>query len=298
MSRLSFLAFGVFTRRAVAETFEMDVSFSARSAFAKNKFLTVARKIDNGTRSLGDFSVVCWPHDCSDRNFDDFVERGAAVHFFAHPVPAAFRFDERLVEKIRKIVGVTICEKNHITAATAIAAVRTALRDKFLPPKADAAAAAGPCLGKNFDSIDKHFLNNPRVARVELLMFQSLSLIAFLTFAGLCCAQISPSPEPSSAGTGIEGVITVSPSHPGPVRPGMTSTAPLANAPFTVSNQTGTVAEFMTDDQGRFQLTVAPGHYSVTRRNQGKIGRCGPFEVDVTNGQMTKIEWRCDSGMR
>ena len=192
----------------------------------------------------------------------------------------------------------TIGEKNHITAAAAIAAVRTAPRDEFLPPKADAAAAAAPRLGKHFDSIDKHFLNNRPVARVELLMFQSLSLVAFLTFAGLCCAQTSPSPEPSSAGTGIQGVITVSPSHPGPVRPGITSTAPLANAPFTVSNQNGTVADFMTDDQGRFQLTVAPGHYTVTRKNQGKIGRCGPFDVDVANGQMTKVEWRCDSGMR
>jgi hypothetical protein len=191
-----------------------------------------------------------------------------------------------------------IGSQDHVPAAAAVAAVRTAFRDKLLATKANATAAATSCLGKNFDSIDKHFLNNPRVGRVELFMFQSLSLIVFLTFAGLCCAQTSSSPEPSSTGTGIEGVITMSPSHPGPVRPGMTSTAPLANVPFTVDNQTGTVAEFMTDDQGRFRLTVAPGHYTVTRRNQGKIGRCGPFDVDVTNGQMTKVEWRCDSGMR
>src|SRR5262245_50620612 len=209
MSRFAFLAVGVFARRAVAGAFEMDVSFPAVAALAQNKFLAVVRKIDNGVGSFGNFSIVCWPHDCSDRNFDDFVERGATVHFLAHPVSAAFRFDERLVKKIRKIVGVTIREKNHITAATAIAAVRTALRNKFLPPKADAAAAAAPCLGKNLDSINKHFLNNRPVARVELLMLQSLSLVAFLTFAGLCCAQTSTSPEPSSAGTGIEGVITV-----------------------------------------------------------------------------------------
>jgi hypothetical protein len=41
-----------------------------------------------------------------------------------------------------------------------------------------------------------------------------------------------------------------------------------------------------------------PGHYSVARKGQGKIGRCGPFDIDVMNGQITKVEWRCDSGMR
>jgi hypothetical protein len=78
----------------------------------------------------------------------------------------------------------------------------------------------------------------------------------------------------------------------------MTDSAPFKNVLFVVSNQTQTVSEFMTDDQGRFKLTLAPGHYSVTRKGQGKIGRCGPFDVDVMNGQITKVEWRCDSGMR
>lgn len=78
----------------------------------------------------------------------------------------------------------------------------------------------------------------------------------------------------------------------------MASSAPLKNVPFVVSNQTQTVAEFMTDDQGRFRLTLAPGHYTVSRTDQSKIGRCGPFDVDVANGQLTKVEWHCDSGMR
>ena len=128
------------------------------------------------------------------------------------------------------------------------------------------------------------------------MLIQRLSLIGFLTFAGLCCAQTSPAPNPGE--TGIAGVITMAPAHPGPVRPGMTSSAPLKNVPFVVSNQTQTVAEFMTDDQGGFKLTLAPGHYTVTRKDQPKIGRCGPFDLDVVNGQLTKVEWRCDSGMR
>ena len=99
--------------------------------------------------------------------------------------------------------------------------------------------------------------------------------------------------------SGIEGVITVSPSHGGAVRVGEQSSKPLANVPFVVANEKGPVAEFTTDDQGRFKVALALGHYSVERKGgQHKIGRYGPFDVDVNAGQVTKVEWRCDSGMR
>jgi len=131
------------------------------------------------------------------------------------------------------------------------------------------------------------------------MQLQRLSLIGFLTFAGFCYAQTSPTPMPEVADTGIEGVITVSPTHPGPVRPGMISSKPLANATFVVGNDGGAVAEFTTDAQGRFKVSLAPGHYTVTKKDGQKgIGRYGPFDVDVTAGQMTKVEWQCDTGMR
>jgi hypothetical protein len=99
--------------------------------------------------------------------------------------------------------------------------------------------------------------------------------------------------------TGIEGVIIISPSHGGAVRPGMASSKPLANTTFVVSNAANAVAEFTTDDQGRFKIALVSGRYSVARKGgQHKIGRYGPFDVDVTAGQMTKVEWRCDTGMR
>ena len=104
---------------------------------------------------------------------------------------------------------------------------------------------------------------------------------------------------PAAAETGIEGVITLSPAHPGPVRPGMISSTPLTNATFVVGNESGAVAEFTTDTQGRFKVSLAPGHYTVTKKDQQKgIGRYGPFDVDVAAGQITKVEWQCDTGMR
>ena len=31
---------------------------------------------------------------------------------------------------------------------------------------------------------------------------------------------------------------------------------------------------------------------------KGGIGHYGPFEVDVVADRMTKVEWRCDTGVR
>jgi hypothetical protein len=117
-------------------------------------------------------------------------------------------------------------------------------------------------------------------------------------FAGFCSSQTSPTPTPES-GTGIEGVITLSPTHPGPVRPGMISSKPLANATFVAANEKGTATEFTTDSEGHFRISLAPGHYTVSLKDKkGGIGRYGPFDVDVPAGQMTKVEWQCDTGMR
>jgi hypothetical protein len=99
--------------------------------------------------------------------------------------------------------------------------------------------------------------------------------------------------------TGIEGSIAVGPVHGGPSRIGVSDSRPLANVAFDVENQTGIAASFTTDDQGRFHLSLRPGHYTVSlKQRKGGIGHYGPFEVDVTSGQMTKVQWRCDSGMR
>jgi hypothetical protein len=125
-----------------------------------------------------------------------------------------------------------------------------------------------------------------------------LSVVSFLSVAGFCYAQTSPTPMPKVE-TGIEGTITISPTHGGPVRVGEESSRKLADITFVVTNDAGTVSEFTTDGQGQFKVLLAPGHYTVARKGWQKgIGRYGPFEVDVATAQITKVEWRCDSGMR
>lgn len=101
------------------------------------------------------------------------------------------------------------------------------------------------------------------------------------------------------AGAGLEGVITIGPIHGGPIKVGVPSTKPLANTAFVVEGEKGAVASFTTDNDGHFQISLQPGHYSVSMKGEkSRFRRGGPFHVDVTEGKTTKVEWNCDTGMR
>ena len=106
--------------------------------------------------------------------------------------------------------------------------------------------------------------------------------------------------EAGRGSTGIEGVVTVSPIRPGPTRKESESpnVAPLPSAVFSVANEKGTVTSFTTDGEGRFRVSLSPGHYVVSLAENRFPRPCGPFEIDIESGKMTKVEWHCDSGMR
>jgi hypothetical protein len=106
--------------------------------------------------------------------------------------------------------------------------------------------------------------------------------------------------ESKPGDTGITGVIMVSPNRPGPLRKGSESAnaAPLPNATFRIRSDQGIATTFTTDSQGRFRVSLKPGHYSVSLAENRFPKPCGPFEIDIEQGKMTEVEWRCDSGMR
>ena len=129
------------------------------------------------------------------------------------------------------------------------------------------------------------------IARKKVPLFLALLLI----YGSVSFGQIEP-----DRGTGIEGVITVSPTRPGPIRAGsdIPNAAPLPNALFSVENEKGKVTSFTTDGQGRFRVSLKPGHYVIALAEHRFPRPCGPFEIDVESAKMTKVEWRCDTGMR
>jgi hypothetical protein len=99
-------------------------------------------------------------------------------------------------------------------------------------------------------------------------------------------------------GTGIEGTITISPSHPGPTLVSEPNAAPLKGVVFAIENESGHVTSFETDELGKFRVSLKPGHYKISVQGENRIRRCGPFEVDVAANRMTAVQRQCDSGMR
>ena len=71
----------------------------------------------------------------------------------------------------------------------------------------------------------------------------------------------------------------------------------MRNVQFLVKAGDATVKTFTRDGEGRFQVALPPGHYVILREGAGRIGRWH-FEADVVAGQMTKVNWTADSGMR
>jgi hypothetical protein len=134
--------------------------------------------------------------------------------------------------------------------------------------------------------------------QMRLQRFLAFQATLIVMAAISCSGQTKPAPSPDS-GTGVEGIIMVGPIHGGPIHPGITSSKPLANVQFVVNTDKGQVATFTTDDQGKFRISLAPGHYTVSMKNkQGRIGHYGPFQVDVVEGRMTGVKWECDTGIR
>src|SRR5438105_13209922 len=88
----------------------------------------------------------------------------------------------------------------------------------------------------------------------------TMSMVTFSLFSCVVLAE-SPSPPKQGPQTGIEGVISAGPIHGGPSRQGVSDSRPLANTEFLVAKENRTVKSFQTDDQGRFQVSLLPGHY-------------------------------------
>ena len=99
--------------------------------------------------------------------------------------------------------------------------------------------------------------------------------------------------------SGIEGVVVVSPTRPGPITKGEEpSVAPVRNTRFVVKAGDATVKTFTTDGEGRFSVALPPGRsVIVPEGGTPPIGRWR-FEADVVADQVTTVTWTADTGMR
>jgi hypothetical protein len=126
--------------------------------------------------------------------------------------------------------------------------------------------------------------------------YASISVIAATLIALFSMTAAAETPPPKTSG--IEGTVLVSPSRPGPITKDGPSVAPARNVQFVVKAGDATVKTFTTDGEGRFQVALPPGHYIILREDAGaRIGRWR-FEANVVAGEMLKVTWAADSGMR
>jgi hypothetical protein len=123
------------------------------------------------------------------------------------------------------------------------------------------------------------------------------SIIAATLVALSSVTAVAETPPPDTSG--IEGTIVVSPTRPGPIKKDEElSVAPVSNAQFVVKAGDAIVKRFTTDGEGHFQVALPPGHYVILREAAApRVGRWR-FEADVVAGQVTKVNWTADSGMR
>jgi Prealbumin-like fold domain len=91
----------------------------------------------------------------------------------------------------------------------------------------------------------------------------------------------------------------MTPIRGGPTRQGEADSRPLANIAFEVKENGQVIKSFQTDERGQFHVELKPGQYTIARKDwKEAIGFYGPFEVEITQGKMTKVKWKCDSGLR
>jgi len=140
--------------------------------------------------------------------------------------------------------------------------------------------------------------------RAQLFRLRHMSKVATLSLALpsliICLALAQTPPVPAADGSaGVEGTISVTPIQGGPTRKGEPDSKPLANIMFEVKQNGQVTKSFQTDDRGQFHVELKPGHYTIARKDRnGVVGFYGPFEVEVAQGKVTKVEWKCDSGIR
>ena len=78
----------------------------------------------------------------------------------------------------------------------------------------------------------------------------------------------------------------------------MPNKGPAGNIEFAVKNGETRVTSFTTDADGRFHVSLPPGHYTVLREDAGARVGHWQFEVDVESHAVAKVDWTGDSGMR
>jgi hypothetical protein len=119
-------------------------------------------------------------------------------------------------------------------------------------------------------------------------------LIGVLILVLATCSIYSPTPR----GSGIEGQVLLGPMCP-VVQPGQECPDQPYQATLTVNSLNGLqIAQFQTDEQGRFRVPLVPGEYILHPESPNGLPFAGDQSFIVETGRYTQITVHYDSGIR
>jgi len=119
-------------------------------------------------------------------------------------------------------------------------------------------------------------------------------LIGVLILALATCSIYSPTPR----GSGIEGQVLLGPMCP-VVQQGQECPDQPYPATLTVNNLNGIpIAQFQSDEQGRFQVMLVPGEYILHPESPNGLPFAGDQSFMVETGHYTQITVHYNSGIR
>ena len=119
-------------------------------------------------------------------------------------------------------------------------------------------------------------------------------LIGVMILALATCSIYSPTPR----GSGIEGQVLLGPMCP-VVQQGQECPDQPYQATLTVASRNGVqIAQFQSDAQGHFQVSLVPGEYILHPESPNGLPFAGDQSFMVETGSYTQITVHYDSGIR
>jgi hypothetical protein len=124
-------------------------------------------------------------------------------------------------------------------------------------------------------------------------------LVALVVVA--CGPADSSGASPSSGPSGIRGTVLLGPTCPGPADPEATGepcTTPYAAELAIVDGDGKLVTRVTTAADGRFQVDLPPGDYTIAPKNGDPYPTAPSQSVSVESGQYLTVQINYDSGIR
>ena len=100
-----------------------------------------------------------------------------------------------------------------------------------------------------------------------------------------------------AGGTGVYGTITSGPSCP-VERPDQSCPPRPVSATVRAERGGSSVGQTRSDGSGRYDLTLAPGDYTLVVDTGSSMPHCPDTQVTVTAGSARRVDISCDSGIR